>query len=57
MSPFVRTLTLFTCPLANPHNSLVQSLLKLRADTDPYWAPTAVLPKHHFNTCLGSKNK
>lgn len=46
-----------TCPLAKPERSRVQSLLKLSADTDPYCWPTAVLPKHHFNTCLGSACK
>lgn len=46
-----------TCPLAKPERSRVQSLLKLSADTDPYCWPTAVLPKHHFNTCLGSVRK
>ena len=46
-----------TCPLAKPERRRVQSLLKLRADTEPYCCPTAVLPRHHFNTCLGSTEK
>lgn len=35
-----------TCPFAKPQSSLEQSLLMLRAEMAPYWAPTAVLPRH-----------
>lgn len=34
-----------TCPLAKPHSSRVQSWLILRADTAPYSAPVAVVPR------------
>jgi len=44
-----------TCPRAKPARSREQSLLKERADTAPYWAPTAVLPRHHFNTSFPSE--
>ncbi len=34
-----------TCPLAKPHSSRVQSWFILRADTAPYSAPVAVVPR------------
>ena len=54
--PLVRS-HIVICPRAKPLRSRVQSLLKLREDTAPYWAPTAVLPRHHFNICFGSMNR
>ncbi len=46
-----------TCPLAKPHSSRVQSWLILRADTAPYTAPVAVVPRQRRRAWFWSEIK
>lgn len=46
-----------TCPLAKPHSSRVQSWLILRADTAPYSAPVAVVPRQRRRAWFWSEIK
>lgn len=43
-----------TSPLLYPASKRLQSLLKAKAETEPYFSPYSVEPKHHFKTCWGS---